>query len=478
MSANQLYVKTSYAITHCHPRVYAGSLHQATENSDNAMWAAEMFRAAKLGHENKVSRLLDADPTLLEKEDCDGNLPLMLAAQAGHLGVVKLLVHRGASINASGEGQLTALHYAAVNGHAEIVAFLVSTGAQPNVCSCLDTTPLMMAARNGHLGVVQMLLEHMGGRGLDDEDQIERTALIHAAEGGHEDMVAFILGRGAQAGITSTAAAVALVTAVCRGHLGMCTMLAQHIEEQHGHEDSTNLYATALFKAASNGYEELVAFLLGRGARADIRDGRGTTPLIKAAAYGYMGVVQMLLPHTGTRGLEENDDRGETALYAAAENGHEAMVAFLLRQGARADVRNILGATPVMAAAGATHLGVVKLLLQHRGGEGLAERDGLGDSVLHCAVGDAYRFSWRHRERDPIREHLVQFLLCAGVDARATNRNGQTPHEIAVAKNHVGCVRVFEVGVQHTHSKRAQEMQQCVPFLSINSLDVSIRGSH
>jgi ankyrin repeat protein len=433
------------------------------------MWAAEMFRAAKLGHENKVSRLLDADPTLLGKEDDDGNFPLMLTAQAGHLGVVKLLVHRGASINASGEGQLTALHYAALDGHAEIVAFLLSKGAQANVCSCLDLTPLMMAARKGHLGVVQMLLEHMGGRGLDDEDQIERTALIHAAEGGHEDMVAFILSRGAQAGITSTAAAVALVTAVCRGHLGMCTMLAQHIEEQHGHQDATNLYAAALFKAAINGYEELVAFLLGRGARADIRDGRGTTPLIKAAAYGYMRVVQMLLPHTGTRGLEENDDSGETALYAAAENGHEAMVTFLLRQGARADVRNMLGATPLMAASGGAHLEVVKLLLQHRGGEGLAERDPWGSGVLHFAVEDACRFSWRHRERGPSREHLVQFLLCAGADARATDMNGQTPYANAVANNHVGCVRVFEVGGQHTHLKRAQEMQQCVPFLSFTS---------
>jgi hypothetical protein len=48
----------------------------------------DIFRAAEEGNEEEVIRLLDADPTLLEREDDDGNRPLLMAAWYGQLGVV------------------------------------------------------------------------------------------------------------------------------------------------------------------------------------------------------------------------------------------------------------------------------------------------------------------------------------------------------------------------------------------------------
>jgi hypothetical protein len=48
----------------------------------------DIYGAVWDGNEEEVTRLLDADPTLLDWQDGDGNRPLTMAAEHGHLGVV------------------------------------------------------------------------------------------------------------------------------------------------------------------------------------------------------------------------------------------------------------------------------------------------------------------------------------------------------------------------------------------------------
>lgn len=59
-----------------------------------------IFEAAAQGNEDAVSRLLDGDPTLMERQSPQGMSLLACAAQAGQVDVVKLLVWRGAKIEA------------------------------------------------------------------------------------------------------------------------------------------------------------------------------------------------------------------------------------------------------------------------------------------------------------------------------------------------------------------------------------------
>jgi ankyrin repeat protein len=84
-----------------------------------------MFKAARQGDEGLVSRLLGTNPELLETADTRGDVPLTVAAEHGQLGVVKLLVQRGANVNALGRLLRTALHQAADSGHEEVAAFLL-----------------------------------------------------------------------------------------------------------------------------------------------------------------------------------------------------------------------------------------------------------------------------------------------------------------------------------------------------------------
>jgi ankyrin repeat protein len=163
----------------------------------------DIFRPAMAGNEGEVIRLLDADPTLLDREDEDGDRPLASAAWHGHLGMVRLLLERGANINATGDGGDTALHLAALWGHYEVLALLLDKGAETNSRDHYGHTPFMRACFNDHLGVVNMLYQHMQGQGLDDRSDSGWTALHYAARCGSEEVVRFLLLAGADPTITN-----------------------------------------------------------------------------------------------------------------------------------------------------------------------------------------------------------------------------------------------------------------------------------
>ncbi|KAI9780256.1 MAG: hypothetical protein M1839_006816 [Geoglossum umbratile] len=84
-------------------------------------------------------------------------------------GLVRLLVDRGAEIQAKDECKRTALHGAAWNGHKEVVQLLVDRGAEVNVEDECKRTALHGAACNGHKEVVQLLVEKGARVNLRDE---------------------------------------------------------------------------------------------------------------------------------------------------------------------------------------------------------------------------------------------------------------------------------------------------------------------
>ena len=86
-----------------------------------------------------------------------------MAAQKGHLEVVRFLVAQGAKVDAPANDGYTPLSVAAQNGHLEVVRFLEAQGAKVDTPNKGGATPLYIAAQNGHLEVVRFL-EAQGGK--------------------------------------------------------------------------------------------------------------------------------------------------------------------------------------------------------------------------------------------------------------------------------------------------------------------------
>ncbi|CAK9115055.1 unnamed protein product [Durusdinium trenchii] len=85
--------------------------------------------------------------------------PMFLAAERGHLEVVRLLLEAGADPNAATRCGHTVLMFAAQNGHLEVARVLLEVGADPNAAMQDGATALMDATVHGHLEVVRVLLK-------------------------------------------------------------------------------------------------------------------------------------------------------------------------------------------------------------------------------------------------------------------------------------------------------------------------------
>ncbi|PYI14019.1 ankyrin, partial [Aspergillus violaceofuscus CBS 115571] len=115
--------------------------------------------AADQGYVRSVRLLLErgADPNVLGSINWS---PLQFAihkAGAGKLGLVKLLVEAGHSVDAPGTFNRTALLRAAYAGHVDIADYLISKGAQATLSDQGNSNGLHLAAERGHAEIIRLL---------------------------------------------------------------------------------------------------------------------------------------------------------------------------------------------------------------------------------------------------------------------------------------------------------------------------------
>lgn len=106
---------------------------------------------------NVIDLLLSNKNIDVDLSNKSGETPLMMASIDGNLPLVKTLVlgHK-AQLDHIG---WTPLHYACAKGHLEVAQFLVANGAIVDSLSVGNTTPLMMAVQSGNEQLVKFLLD-------------------------------------------------------------------------------------------------------------------------------------------------------------------------------------------------------------------------------------------------------------------------------------------------------------------------------
>jgi ankyrin repeat protein len=108
-----------------------------------------------------------------------------LAAAGCHGDAVQIALASGVSVNGA-DGQIVPLLSAAGTGCVDVARLLIERGANVNAKDHDGWTPLMKAAQAGHTEMVELLLEH--GADMSVADENGRTAWMLAAVGGHSDI--------------------------------------------------------------------------------------------------------------------------------------------------------------------------------------------------------------------------------------------------------------------------------------------------
>lgn len=173
--------------------------------------AGAIIEAVDRDDAGEVGRLLEMNPSLLEARDEQGETALIRAAHGYSDGteVVRLLLDRGADVNAVGEGfRNTALMWAAAFGHIEKVLLLLSRGADASLRDSYGRNALVSASEgctranrsDDYLPVVEALLQHKG-QDIDERNDDGETALFTACFYGNAEVVRALLLAGADRSI-------------------------------------------------------------------------------------------------------------------------------------------------------------------------------------------------------------------------------------------------------------------------------------
>ena len=246
------------------------------------------------------------------------------AATNGDVAMTQMLLSAGANVRATTRlGGITALHLAAQAGQAQVAAALIAGGADANLATSLGATPLMLAARSGSTEAVTRLVE-VGADINAKETTHGQTALMVAAGLDRADVVRALLAKGADWKLASKVVDLKTLTAPIDG-------------EGRG-AANTGAAPRVDVAGVTRGYRynELI------GAQG------GLTALHFAVRQGSANAVRALAEGGVDLNVPSPGDRA-TPLLVALINGHLDLAAYLVEQGANANLASDAGVSPLYA---------------------------------------------------------------------------------------------------------------------------------
>ncbi len=389
--------------------------HGADPHSADAAGETPLMQAARSGNPGIVAAVLEAGAQVDVREPHYQQTALMHGVRSGSSEVVALLVEAGADVNAQSlAGEVPRFRLPSESAGSKGVGIIRGGWPERGMRAPVGgaKTPLLYATRQGDLASTRLLVE--AGAALEQSDANGVTPLLNAILNasvasrssrptGHLDVAYYLMEQGADInardwyGQTPLWAAVDLRNLEVPGATrengidrdaayGLIEALLQRGADVNArtqeyspeHRWVTRLGSlswvdftgqTPFLRAALSGDVRTMQLLLQHGADANIATFEGTTPLMAAAGINWVvnqtfdeGEAALLeavqLAHAQGNDVNAVNSMGLAAIHGAANRGSDDIIRWLAANGARLDVADAQGRTPLTWAHGvflATH---------------------------------------------------------------------------------------------------------------------------
>ncbi|AYP74187.1 ankyrin repeat protein [Fowlpox virus] len=411
---------------------------------------------------NIVRKLLDMGHNVNAKDMYNGYYPIHLLVEdrcQGDLSIAKLLLERGADIEAKDENGYTILFNAAKKGKTHLVKFLLEYGA--NTKSSTNNTLMMHAVTSKKISTVKCIINH-------DKELLNPDSIIPALCNSDTKMLRFLIESGVDINKRNSYRKTALHYAIEKNNdANLIKILLDNNADINATDDqgqtplhiATNIYyismdhpcissriysdvdKTVQYEKNCENRFRISKMLIYKGANVNAVDENNTTPLHNASKSVFMIKTLKLLIDKGAD-INAIDNYGIIPLNYACTSIYyilyvtndiigekimlkddiyrlnyckevDVVVNTLLENGADVNFVDRYGRSPLHYASVSSHVKIVESLVKH--GIELFVTDKKGNSPLHYASSNNACV------------HIVQYLIKKGINPNSRNSLGRTP---------------------------------------------------
>ena len=383
-----------------------------------------LIEAVRRGDLNAVKRLLASKGCResIENRDAQDDASLHIAAQGGHLEVVKHLIAKGANVDAQNRAGDTSLHIAVKKIFFGVVKHLIAKGANVNAQNSAGDTPLHIALKERFFDVVKKLIAK--GANVDAQNRAGDTPLHIAVREGFFGVFKQLIAKGANVNVQNSAGDTSLHIAV---------KLPQ------------------LFFAKE---------LLLVGAKTDIENHKGETPYSLAKAENQLLLMGAMKQNRAI----VNPLAASQPVASASGDALLSMTSAEMHDFKPSD----LSKDRLFAAVIYGRVAQLRALLKNSSVD-INAKYNEGNTLLHCAV-----------RRGDLR--VVQIIMSKFPDISLKNDEGKMPVDIAGEGNFTEIKRLLTFSQENLNKDLSmaledQKTKEALSFINLGA-DVNAQNSH
>ena len=358
-------------------------------------------------------------------KDWQGETALHEAAYWNAIDVAKVLIDESANVNAKDKNGETPLHEAASKNAVDVAKILLEKGVEVNTTDNIGETPLHEAAYRNASDMAKVLLE--AGADVNAKGNIGETPLHKATYWNASDMAKILINEGANVNAKNDDGEMPLHKVVSENAVVMAKVLLEAGADVNAKD---NIGETALHKATYWNASDM-AKLQTLTTRAEEENNRFLLlirdPHKKDTAKAKDNKWAQVLLEKGAE-VNAKDNIGETPLHEAASVNAADVAKVLINEAADINAKDKNGKTPLHEAASVNAADVAKVLINEAADVNAKDNDGL--TPLHSA---AYLNA----------VNVAKVLLEKGAEVNAKDNDGLTPLHEAASENAVNVAKVL-----------------------------------